>query len=242
MSKTILNIKNLEIGYKDPITNVINLNAEEGNLVCIIGRNGVGKSTLLNTLSGILKPLSGDIFYNDINFPRLSSNERSRLISYVPSRQEYVSNLNVYELVSMGRSPYTNMFDKHSTNDKDIIEKALIEFNLENLQKKSLYEVSDGERQRAMICRAIVQETPVILLDEPTAFLDYYAKQKLLFDLSVLVKEKNKCIIFSSHDLQLSVKYSELVWLFHHNEVKSFTTNDLKNSGLLNELMNFEFN
>jgi iron complex transport system ATP-binding protein len=242
VNQKIFYTENLTIGHNNkPIIEDINLDSEKSNLICIVGRNGIGKSTFLNTLSGILKPISGKIFYNNKNFSTLSMSEKSTLISYVPSQQEYLSNLTVYDLVSMGRSPYTNIFDKHSDKDDEIINNALKEFNLEGLKHKSLHETSDGERQRTMICRAIVQETPIILLDEPTAFLDYYTKQKLLHNLSELSKTKKKCIIFSSHDLDISLKHSDLIWLFHENKIQSFSENELKQSQLLDEIMNFKF-
>ncbi|MDL2262612.1 ABC transporter ATP-binding protein [Bacteroidales bacterium OttesenSCG-928-I21] len=241
MSEQILHIENLCIGYKKPIVDTINLNANEKKLICIIGRNGTGKSTLLNTLSGVTKALSGNIFYNKKNFAKLSLRGRSTMISYVPSKQEYLSNLSVYELVALGRSPYTNIFDKKSIEDKQLIEKNLAEFDLTKLQNKALYEISDGERQRSMICRAIVQQTPIILLDEPTAFLDYYAKQKLLSDLAKLAEENSKCIIFSSHDIELSLRYAQIVWLFDNNKITAMPVEELKKTKLLEKLMNFRF-
>jgi iron complex transport system ATP-binding protein len=241
VTEQILHIENLLIGYKRPFTKVFNANVYRGNLICIIGRNGTGKSTLLNTLAGIIKPLGGNIFYEDKNFAKLNLREKSTLISYVPSKQEYLSNLSVYDLVALGRSPYTNIFDRKNSKDKIIIDQALRNFNLEELRDKALYEISDGERQRSMICRAIVQETPLILLDEPTAFLDYYAKQKLLLDLSNLVKENNKCILFSSHDIELSLKYADTVWLFHNKEIVSIPVDTLKESDLLEKIMGFNF-
>jgi iron complex transport system ATP-binding protein len=241
VNDSILHIKDLHIGYKYPVVSSINISADRGNLVCIIGRNGTGKSTLLNTLAGIIKPLAGNIFYENKDLSKLNLRERSTIISYVPSKQEYLSNLSVYDLVTLGRSPYTNIFDKRSLEDKIIIDNAIKDFDLEELRGKALYEISDGERQRSMICRAIVQETPVILLDEPTAFLDYYAKQKLLFDLAELANKKYKCIIFSSHDIELSLKYARIIWLFHNKEVVSVQVDDLKKSNLLKELMGYEF-
>lgn len=241
MVERILYTDNLNIGYKNSIISSINIEASQSDFICIIGRNGVGKSTLLNTLSGLIKPVSGNIFYNGKNSIKLSLREKSVLLSYVPSRQEYLSNMSIYDLISLGRTPYTNIFDKKSITDNTIISKALYEFNLEQLKNRALYEVSDGERQRAMICRAIVQETPIILLDEPTAFLDYYAKQKLLYDLSLLSNEKNKCIIFSSHDIELVLKYAKTVWLIINNQIKSMSVEELKESDFLNEIINFNF-
>ena len=218
--RQVIDIRHLSIGYKKhAVINNINLNANLGSLICIIGRNGTGKTTFLNTISGIIPALSGKIFYNNQDFTNISLIEKSKLISYVASRQEYLSNFTVFDLVSLGRSPYTNIFDKKSDSDREIIDSVIAEFHLENIKHKVLYKISDGERQRSMICRAIVQETPIILLDEPTSFLDYYAKQELLISLSQLTKQKNKCIVFSCHDIELASKFSDTIWLADKNSI-----------------------
>lgn len=236
-----LQIINLQIGYKKPLTDKINLSASAGNLICIVGRNGTGKSTLLNTISGLSSPLGGKVLIDNQNINKIKSEIRARKISYVPSRQEFLSNLKVIDIVEMGRSPYTNIFDKKTQQDKEIIESALEEFQLQDLANKNLYEISDGERQRSMICRAFVQETPIILLDEPTAFLDYYAKNKLLKTLDDLAKTKNKCIIFSTHDLEIAFHYVNKIWLFNKTKVESHNLISLKNSQLLEEVLYFKF-
>jgi len=239
--KETLQIIDLKIGYKKPLTETINLSAYKGSLICIVGRNGTGKSTLLNTISGLSAPLSGKIILDEQNINKIKPEKRARKISYVPSRQEFLSNLKVIDIVTMGRSPYTNVFDKKSTQDKKTIDGALEEFQLNDLANKKLYEVSDGERQRAMICRAFVQETPIILLDEPTAFLDYYAKHKLLKTLDSLAKTKNKCIIFSTHDLEITFNYVNNIWLFNNTKVENHSLNSLKESQLLNKVLSFKF-
>jgi iron complex transport system ATP-binding protein len=241
MKKTYLEIKDLEIGYKLPLTNKINLFANNGDLICLIGRNGTGKSTLLNTIAGILKPIKGEIFIDSTNVCNIKSNYRSSIISFVPSKQEYLSNLRLIDLIEMGRSPYTNIFDKKNQQDKEIIESAINEFQLKHIIHKHLYEVSDGERQRAMICRAFVQETAIILLDEPTAFLDYYARQKLLQSLKDIASKKNKCIIFSTHDLELAFKYTNKIWLFNNNNINEYNLDSLKQSDLLEKTLCFKF-
>jgi iron complex transport system ATP-binding protein len=237
----LINIENLNIGYKNPLTTDINLSAGKGELICIVGKNGIGKSTLLNTLAGIISPLSGKIYYNSTNFSSLSISKRSQLISYVPSKMGYLSNLNVYELVSMGRSPFTNIFDKKTSEDLNIINDSISSFGLEHLVDKPLYAISDGERQRAMICRAFAQRTPIIFLDEPSAFLDYPSKHKLMKDLSALSKENEKTIIFSSHDLDISLLYCSRVWLFQDKTIESHLVENLKTNKLLKDIMDFNF-
>lgn len=222
----ILHTQNLTFGYKTILCSPANLDADEGEIICIVGRNGCGKSTLLNTLSGILPKLGGLIKLKDKDINKISLQARSRLVSYVPSRPEYLANLKVYELVSMGRSPYTNIFDKKKDIDTDIINAALDKFNLTNLQNRALWSLSDGEKQRTMICRAVVQETPIIILDEPTAFLDYYVRQLLLQELKDLSTIEKKCIIFSSHDIELSMTIATKIWYFDNGEVRQYAKND----------------
>ena len=237
----ILQINELEIGYKKALTDRINLSATNGDFICIVGRNGTGKSTLLNSITGLTSPLGGEILLNDTNIFKLNPENRAKEISYVPSKQEFLSNLKVIDIVSMGRSPYTNIFDKKSKQDVEIIKSALADFELEKIANKNLYEISDGERQRSMICRAFVQETPIILLDEPTAFLDYYTKHKLLKSLNDLARDRNKCIIFSTHDLEIAFNYVNNIWLFNETKVEQHSLESLKKSNLLEEVLYFKF-
>jgi len=240
MGNYLLHTEKLEFGYKSPLTLAVSLFAEAGDIICVIGRNGSGKSTLLNTLTGVLPLISGKIFLQDQDISKISIREKSKQISFVPSKPEFMSNLTVYELAAMGRAPYTNVFDTKSPKDHEIIEQALKEFNLTTLKNNHLWAISDGERQRAMICRAFIQQTPVIILDEPTAFLDYYVRQKLLADLKALTSNKGKCIIFSSHDIEISLKYANKIWLFGENSIKSYSVTDFVNSGILSSLLSFE--
>ncbi|PLX09947.1 MAG: ABC transporter ATP-binding protein [Marinilabiliales bacterium] len=236
-----LQIKDLEIGYNHALTNNINLSVKKGEIICIIGRNGTGKSTLLNTLSGVNPQLNGNIIIDNIDLSKLKAENRATKISYVPSKQEYLSNLKVIDLVSMGRSPYTNIFDKKSGEDNTKINKALLDFELKNLKHKNLCSISDGERQKAIICRAFVQETPIILLDEPTAFLDYYSKHKLLNLLNSLAKEQNRSIVFSTHDLEIAFQYVNKVWLFEENQVNQYNIEELKQTDILEKVLCYKF-
>jgi len=238
MIKRILYTENLKIGYKKTIISEINISVYTNDFIAILGKNGVGKTTFLNTLIGIIKSRGGSIFYKDLNINKLSIREKSKLISFVPARLEFMSNLKVSDLIELGRSPYTNIFDKKSENDKKIINKAILDFNLENVFNKNLYEISDGERQKAMICRAIVQQTPIILLDEPTAFLDYYNKQKLLSDLLNLSKQKNICIIISTHDIDIALKYCNKIWLFD-KKINEYSIEEVKNTEILFDVLGF---
>ncbi|MDD2636404.1 MAG: ABC transporter ATP-binding protein [Bacteroidales bacterium] len=238
----LLKIQNLLIGYNKALTTHINLTATAGDIICVVGRNGTGKSTLLNTLAGVIMPIEGNVYIDGNEINRIKHTERSCIISYVSSRLDYLSNIKIFDLVAIGRSPYTNIFDKKSENDRKIIKQYLEDFDIDHIKDKPLYSVSDGERQRAMICRAFVQETPVILLDEPTAFLDYYSKNQLLLKLSELALKNKKCIVFSSHDLEIAFKFVSKIWLFDKNKVEQFELEDLKSGNLLETAIAFNFN
>ncbi|MDD3686151.1 MAG: ABC transporter ATP-binding protein [Bacteroidales bacterium] len=237
MEQKVLHTLDLSFGYKNPLCAPISLNANSGEIICVIGRNGAGKSSLFNTLCGVLKPLSGDIFINGTNIRNINITKRSQLISFVPSKPEFTANLTVYELASMGRSPYTNLFDKKSQNDIEIVEKAIGDFNLKELSARPLWQLSDGEKQRAMICRAFIQQTPVIILDEPTAFLDYKMRINLLSDLRKLSQTENRCIIFSSHDIDPAVKISDKIWHIEKNEIREYCAQEFISDGILEKIV-----
>lgn len=238
-NKPVINIRQLEIGYKHSLTNPVELSANSGELICILGKNGTGKSTLLKTLAGIIKPLAGEIFIIGINQNKLGPKNKSKLISFVPSRLAYMSNIKVIDLVSMGRTPYTNVFNNLNHNDLEQIDYAIELFGLQNLRNRPLFEVSDGERQKAMICRAYVQNTPVIMLDEPTAFLDYPSKVELIERLKSMTINSKKTIIFSSHDLELSLKNVEKLWIFDNKTIIDKNILDLECKKILNEIFSF---
>ncbi len=222
----LINIINLSFGYKTPLCSNVELKAEHGDLICLIGLNGSGKSTFLNTICGILPQIKGEILINGVNLKNINLIKRSQLISFVPTKIDFTSNLSVRELAEMGRSPYTNIFDKKNTNDFNIIENYLTELKLLNFQNRQLWSLSDGEKQKAMIARALIQETPIIILDEPSAFLDYKMKLQFLNILKNISENKNKCVIFSSHDLENSIKFATKIWFIENSNILNFHTNE----------------
>ncbi len=234
MSDNVLNINELIFGHKIPlVSEAVSLNADAGDLICFVGRNGTGKTTMLNTLIGILKPFSGEINICGTPVNNISAREKSRFISFVPSKIENVMNMSVRDLVAIGRTPYTNIFDKRKNIDNQLIDDFIEKFGLSKISLSSISEISDGERQKAMICRALVQQTPVILLDEPTAFLDYFAKRKLLSELKKVAMEEGKCIIFSCHDLEIAVQFCTKVWLLDEMKIKSLSSQEFLNGDYL---------
>lgn len=232
MGEVVLNIEGLVFGHKTPlVSQAVDISASAGDFICLVGRNGTGKTTMLSTLIGVKKPLSGHISICGVPLDRISAREKSRYISFVPSKVEAVLNMRIRDLIAVGRSPYTNIFDRRTKADEAIIEDFIQKFGLSDIAASMITEVSDGERQKAMICRAMVQQTPVILLDEPTAFLDFFAKRKLLSDLKKIASEENRCIIFSCHDLEIAAKYCSHIWLLDDRKLESVTVDEFLNGG-----------
>ncbi len=207
-----LKIKNLVIGYQQPVLKNINLTAQSGELIVLIGKNGSGKSTLLKTLSGILPALSGQLQLDDINIWQLSPKERAKYISIVLTDRIDLP-LSVIEFISLGRQAYTGMLDQLSNTDLAIINQIMNDLDLMKLINRSLLELSDGERQKVLIARALVQKTPVLLLDEPTTHLDIENKAVLIQKLLKISKEQQKIVIMSTHDINLMLPKTDKIWL-----------------------------
>lgn len=224
----MIEIKQLEIGYRSKRKQTsafkgLNASFQSGSLIGLIGDNGVGKSTLLKTLTGYLKPLHGSVLIQGENLESLSFEKKATLISIVTTEKIGGFNLTVYDVVALGRTPYLSMFGKLMPDDIAVIERSLERLGLASLKDTLMEELSDGQRQKVMIAKSLAQETPIILLDEPTAFLDYTSKHKLFEDLKVVSLEEKKLIIVSSHDIDLMKKYmTKALYLKENNlfEVK----------------------
>jgi len=214
----ILKTEQLTIGYQHKkgskiVANNINLNIKKGKFITILGKNGIGKSTLLRTLSKVLKSISGSIFYQNKDLNTISEKELSKLLSLVLTERLPESQLTVFELVALGRQPYTNWIDKLSENDYQKINNAITQTEITHLQNKRFYELSDGQLQRVLIARALAQDTEIIILDEPTAHLDLHHTIKIFSLLKKLVKETEKTIIISSHQVNLSIQLGDEILL-----------------------------
>ena len=209
--RVVISSKDLSIGYpgKAAIANGINLSLETGKLVALIGANGIGKSTLLRTLSGIQKPLEGTVLLNNKNVSAYSPKDLAQNLSIVLTESLPPSNLTVYELVALGRQPYTNWLGSLSPEDNDMVNKAIALTQISHLVDKKHYEISDGQLQKVLIARALAQDTPLIILDEPTTHLDLLHKVNLLRLLKKLSSETGKCIFYSTHDLDLALQLSD---------------------------------
>lgn len=207
-----------EIGYQKTIVNIDFLELKKGKFYALIGQNGIGKSTFLKTVLGLIKPLSGKVLISETPVQTIGLKERAKLISFVSTKFESIENLKVFDYIALGRSPYTNFTGKLSNEDLDKTQEVIGFLNIEKHINKFVDQLSDGEKQLVSIARAINQNTPIIVLDEPTSYLDYLNKTMVMSVLSKIVKEYQKCIILSSHDIELSLNKVDELILFHHSE------------------------
>lgn len=210
----MIEIKDLSIGYsRRTILSGLNAVIPSGTFVVMAGCNGSGKSTLLRTLAGLLPPVSGKIIYDGKDLSSLSIPERSRLLSFVNTEKVRIPGLSCHDLVALGRSPYTGWSGSLSSADESAIEKALSLAGMSSFSSRMLDTMSDGECQMASIARAIAQDTPLILLDEPTAFLDWPNRRKTAILLKRLSSDAHKTVICSTHDLEVALQFSDLLLL-----------------------------
>ncbi|MGM8363016.1 ABC transporter ATP-binding protein [Flavobacterium sp. ARAG 55.4] len=213
-SQTILQASNISIGYSDKkeqtiIASDIDLTLEKGKLIALIGANGVGKSTLLRTITGIQKTISGTVFLNENNVHQMNALALAKNLSLVLTEKLPPSNLTVFELVALGRQPYTNWIGTLTTGDTEKVNQALALTQIEHLASKKHYEISDGQLQKVLVARALAQDTPLIILDEPTTHLDLLHKVALFKLLKKLTQETQKCILFSTHDIDMAIQLSD---------------------------------
>jgi len=222
--KNILSTSNLSIGYqskkeKTIIAENLNLNLEKNKLISLVGANGIGKSTLLRTLTGIQKPLSGTITLEGKDIFNYEPLELAQSLGLVLTEKLPPSNLTVFELIALGRQPYTNWIGKLSNEDLEKVNQAIALTQIEHLKYKKYYEISDGQLQIVLIARALAQDTPLIILDEPTTHLDLFHKVSVFKLLKKLSKETNKCILFSTHDIDLAIQLSDEMIVMLDNKV-----------------------
>lgn len=217
MNRTI-DIKDLSIGYREKdsvkiVAGNIHAGINEGELTCLLGANGVGKSTLLRTLSAFQPKLGGEIQIQGKEIEAYKGGELSQVISVVLTDKVDVRNMTVEELIGLGRSPYTGFWGTLSPKDKEVVREAIAQIKIEPLRYRMIHTLSDGERQKVMIAKALAQETPVVFLDEPTAFLDFPSKVEIMQLLHRLSREMHKTIFLSTHDLELALQIADKLWI-----------------------------
>ena len=230
MNNETIQLKDLSIGYqtKHSVKTVaagINGAIRSGELTCLLGANGVGKSTLLRTLAAFQPAISGEILISRKDeggtrkeISSLSDKELSKLVGVVLTEKPDVRNMSVRELVSLGRSPYTGFWGTYTDEDLRIVDESIEMVGIKDLTRRPVHTLSDGERQKVMIAKALAQQTPVIFLDEPTAFLDYPSKVEVLQLLRRISREAEKTIFLSTHDVELALQLADTIWLMRRQE------------------------
>jgi iron complex transport system ATP-binding protein len=210
----LLRTESLAIGYgRTVLAQDLNLTLNPGTLACLIGPNGAGKSTLLRTLSGAQRSLRGHVYIDKRDVQTCPAGALARLIALVLTERVDTGDMLAWEVVALGRQPYTGWSGALSGTDEDIVRDAMRAARCEAFAARRLGELSDGERQRVMIARALAQTTPLIVLDEPTAFLDLPRRIETLALLRELAHEQGKAILLSTHDLELALRYADVLWL-----------------------------
>lgn len=219
----ILEARNLAVGYSNKkgdsvIAKEINFSIVKGELVGLVGANGIGKSTLLRTLTGMQNPLDGEVFLNEKNLREYSPFQLASQLSVVLTETPASKNLSVLEMISLGRQPYTNWIGTLSEDDKKAINFALEATETTALATRKCYELSDGQMQRVAIARALAQDTPIIILDEPTTHLDIYHRAYILKLLKKLASETKKTIFFSTHEIDLAIQLTDKMLVMAKNK------------------------
>ncbi|MBQ9285680.1 MAG: ABC transporter ATP-binding protein [Bacteroidaceae bacterium] len=205
----------------------------EGQLTCLLGPNGAGKSTLLRTLAAFQPALQGEMLLGGKPLANYSSKELATYIGIVLTEKPELGNMHTDELVAMGRSPYTGFWGKLTDDDNAAVDEAISLVGIEPLRHRLVTTLSDGERQKVMIAKALAQQTPIIMLDEPTAFLDFPSKVEVMLLLRRLAHEMNKTVFLSTHDLELALQTADSLWLMNKEELEIGTPADLAASGAL---------
>jgi iron complex transport system ATP-binding protein len=233
----LVNTHSLTIGYGNyTVRKDLNLSAESGNLICLIGTNGSGKSTLLRTLAGLQKPLKGNVSIDGKTLSELSHYERSHMLSLVLTDAIDDDNMTVFDLVSLGRFPYTNWIGTLTQKDRQMIMTSIEQVNLISKVSAYLHEISDGEKQRAIIAKALTQDTPLVLLDEPTAHLDLPNRIEIMLLLRKLSVHTRKTFILSTHELDLAIQMADYIWLIHPDGIETGIPEDLMLAGKLQQI------
>jgi iron complex transport system ATP-binding protein len=230
----------LAIGYQagQPVHGDLSFRLYAGELTCLLGANGTGKSTLLRTLAAAQPPLSGSLLLMDKPLSACTERERARTIGVVLTDKTQAGGLTVYELVALGRQPHTGFFGRLNRRDKALIDEALAATGIRHKAGCHTAELSDGERQKAMIAKALVQECPLILLDEPTAFLDVVSRIEMMKLLHRLAAEQGKAILLSTHDVEQAFVLADRLWLLSPQEgLECGTTEEMWQRGALDKLL-----
>lgn len=225
---TAITTNRLTVGYRGHrVVEDISLSLPCGRLVCLLGPNGAGKSTLLRTLCGFQPPIAGTVTISGSDITTMSAAEVARLVSVVLTDRPLTSSLTAAEMVGMGRAPYTGFWGRLSDDDRRLVSEAMQTVGIAPLATRRMGQLSDGELQKVMIAKALAQHTPVIVLDEPTAFLDYPSKVAVMKTLARLAHDEGKTILMSTHDLELAAQLGDELMEIENKHIRKITADEV---------------
>jgi len=239
LKKQLIHIEQLSLGYNktQAVLKDVHLNVEENDLILVIGENGAGKSTLLKSICGLIKPLSGEIKLKGERLIEWDRRLLAKELSYVSSNNSVNHLMTVKEFIAFGRYPYSNWWAKQKEEDIRIISEAITQCGLDHLQKQQINEISDGEKQKVFIARALAQKSDIFILDEPTTHLDIKNSKGIFKILKQQKQEQQKTIIFSSHQVEKALKIADKVWIVADGKVIEKTVEEFSSNKALWELV-----
>ena len=225
---TAITTNRLTVGYRGHrVVEDISLSLPCGRLVCLLGPNGAGKSTLLRTLCGFQPPIAGTVTISGSDITTMSAAEVARLVSVVLTDRPLTPSLTAAEMVGLGRAPYTGFWGRLSDDDRRLVSEAMQTVGVDSLATRRMGRLSDGERQKVMIAKALAQHTPVIVLDEPTAFLDYPSKVAVMKTLARLAHDEGKTILMSTHGLELAAQLGDELMEIENKHIRKITADEV---------------
>lgn len=237
----MIRLEDISLGYGDRrLIESVSTEIKQGTLTALIGRNGSGKSTLLRAIAGLGDIASGRLYLADKEIKTVSAHDMARTISFVNTERVRITNLCCRDVVALGRAPYTNWIGKMQREDSEIVMHSLSQVGMTEYADKTMDKMSDGECQRIMIARALAQQTPIILLDEPTSFLDLPNRYELCRLLADLAHRENKCILFSTHELDIALSLSDSIALIDSPNLHHLEVEEMKNSGHIERLFSLK--
>jgi iron complex transport system ATP-binding protein len=240
-SEKILIIDKLSAGYgsgqsEKIVLSNLSATAVKGELIAVIGKNGSGKSTLLRIITGLQRNYLGKIYFEETEITKLSRKQLAKKVGYVSTEIVKTHNMSVYDLVALGRFPHTGWTGRIDSENESYILKALSDTGMTEMSSRYISELSDGERQRAMITRVLAQDACLMIMDEPTAFLDIVGKYETFNLLKRIAKENRKTIIFSTHDLQMAINYVDKIWALNDATLFEGTPEELVSNGVFDKI------
>ena len=233
----MIRFQSLSLGYGSRILiDSLSATVKSGELTALVGRNGTGKSTLLRAITGLGERIGGDILLGDKSIDSLSTAELATMVAFVTTDKVRIANLRCRDVVALGRAPYTNWIGRMQEQDEEIVMRSMKLVGMSDYADKTMDRMSDGECQRIMIARALAQQTPIILLDEPTAFLDMPNRYELCTLLQHLAHEEQKCILFSTHELDIALALCDSIALISPPQLHLLPTEEMVKSGYIEKL------